>query len=137
MRLPWVSRAHYELLEHNYGELREFYGDIKKALDESFTAEARLIGTLSRAEVRFDRLLDKFCAMKLAGGVVVDTPTQIERKEQDEVTRRINILSVGRPGLRAQMLKQVDSDRTLLGLDDVAIMQRIEAGVTSDDGVIA
>lgn len=86
---------------------------------------------------RYDRLLEKFCAMKLAGGVIVEATAPIERKEQDEVTRRINILSVGRPGLRAQMLRQVESDRTLHGMNDIEIVQRIEAGVTADEGVIA
>lgn len=130
MRLPWVSRAHYELLEHNYGELRE-------ALHRTENGAQHWMNRGDAIEARFDSLLEKFCAMKLAGGVIADTPAPIERKEQDEVTRRINILSVGRPGLRAQMLRQVESDRTLHGLDDIAILQRIEAGVTADEGVSA
>lgn len=130
MRLPWVSRAHYELLEHNYGELRT---DNHRKIE----TQDRTLAALERSDKRYDTLLEKFCAMKLAGGVIADTPAPIERKEQDEVTRRINILSVGRPGLRAQMLRQVESDRTLQGLDDVAILQRIEAGVTADEGIPA
>lgn len=123
MRLPWVSRAHYELLEHNFREQSNEW-----RVQRAFHAEDRK---------RYDSLLEKFCAMKLAGGVIVDTPAPIERKEQDEVTRRLNILSVGRPGLRAQMLRQVESDRTLHGMSDIAILQRIEAGVTADEGIPA
>lgn len=133
MRLPFVSRAHYELLQHNYGEMRGLYDHLVKTFEDCI----KLSEIKYHERERYEALLDKYHALKLQGATITEPHAPIERKEQDEVTRRINILSVGRPGLRAQMLKQVANDRLFGGLDDVAIMQRIEAGVTSDDGVIA
>lgn len=134
MRFPFVSRAHYELLEHNYGEMRTELG---KQRDGYAAHVDSTVAALKSEMARYDALLSKYHALKLQGAVIVGPPVPIERKEQDEVMRRVNILSVGKPGLRAQMLRQVESDRKLHGMNDVEIMQRIEAGVTRDEGVIA
>lgn len=89
------------------------------------------------AAITYGALLEKYHALKIQGAVAVEPQTPIERKEIDPVTQRINVLSAGKPGLRAAMLKQVQSDRLLNGLDDMEILKRIEAGVTTDDGVMA
>lgn len=123
MRLPFVSRAHYELLVHNFGELRE----------RAHNAEAREIAW--RATV--DSLLEKYHALKLQGAVASDPITPIVKKDQDPIIQQINTLSAGRPGLRAQMMRQLNSDRTVELLDDATIMRRIEAGVASEEGVMA
>lgn len=128
VRLPWVSRELYEQARRRYDEQGALYAH---DMDYAY-------GTVLKAErERYDSLLTKYHALKLQGAVVVEPIVPVERKEIDPVTQRINVLSAGKPGLRAAMMKQVQSDRLLNGLDDMAILQRIEAGVTTDEGVMA
>lgn len=121
MRLLWVSRERFEQVCEFHRIQVQYTGDHARRVIEE--------------RARYDALLEKYHALKLQGAVAVEPQTPIARKEVDEVTQRINVLSAGKPGLRAQMLKQVQSDRLLNGLNDIEILQRIEAGVTTDDGV--
>lgn len=71
MRLPFVSAERYRLLEHNMGVVREM---AHRAEEQSRTFKA-LYDAMS---IRYDRLLEKYDALKLRGAESV--PRGLEPK---------------------------------------------------------
>lgn len=123
VKWPFVSRARFDLLQHNFTEIRR---DLHNAAV-----------ALSARDDRYDSLLEKYHAMKLQAAVAPDPIVPRTVKEADPIIQQINVLSAGRPGLRAQMMRQLNTDRTVEMLDDAEIMQRIEMGVVIDEGLPA
>jgi hypothetical protein len=127
VRWPWVSRRSFELLQHNYDQLRH-----------AIHSEEQWAATLERSRSDYNALLDKYHALKLQGASAPDPIlAPATRKELDPIVQQINVLSAGKPGLRATMMAQLNSDRIISGLSDAEIMKRIESGVTADDGIPA
>lgn len=88
---------------------------------------------------RYDALLEKYHALKLAGASIPEPPVQRERKSMDELDRRLIQASAGksRP-VQAAMHKQLAEDRKAIELGLLTegdVMRRIEQGFTPDDGI--
>lgn len=123
VRWPFVSRARFELLEHNYGALRSETHWLREEMSLNYE--------------RYSALLEKYHALKLQGAVAVEPVVIPAKKEADPAIQAINVLSAGKPGLRAQMMKQLNADRANTLIDEADIMQRIEMGVVIDEGLPA
>lgn len=88
-----------------------------------------LRGAVERGSERYDALLDKYHALKVSGATIPEPVRPVERKEPDALVQTINVLSAGKPGLRAMMMKQLAQDRANPLLDDADILQRIQSGM--------
>lgn len=120
MRLPWVARAHFDLLRHNYDEARHLH--------------ASMCVLYEGATSRFDNLLEKYHALKLQGATITEPQVQREKKEIDELTQAVLNKCAGKsPQIRAMMLKQLNDDRNNPLLEEIDILRRIENGFTADD----
>lgn len=120
MRLPWVSRTRYEAAEQRCADLTTRFGAM-----------------LDREQARYDTLLERYHTLRLRGAVTFEpAPPPAPAKEPDSAVQAINALSAGRPGLRAQMIRQLHSDRSNPLLNETDILRRIEDGVPAyEDGV--
>lgn len=137
MKFPFVRRARFDLLKHNYDQLRAELHKEQTLHIEARSQRDNAVATYGAERLRFDALMEKFCAIKIAGGEIPESVVPRERKEPDAAVMQINMLSSGRPGLRAQMMKQLNMDRASNLFDEVEIQQRIEMGVVADEGVPA
>lgn len=64
MRWPFVSRARYELLEHNYAEARKL---AKDGVSVAEAHSASLGVMLDRAAIAYNELLDKYHFLRIEG----------------------------------------------------------------------
>lgn len=133
MRLPIVSRSRFDLLQHNFDEQRKQLHREEVLHSEARSQYNAAVATYGAERARYDSLLEKFCAIKMAGGELPEPVIPREKKEPDAAVQVINALSAGKPGLRAQMMKQLTLDRASTLIDEVDILQRIEMGVVNDD----
>lgn len=124
MKLPWVSRATLDLCRHNTQEL---VGQLRLALS---VAEARAVA----AEANYEKLLDRYHLLKVAGAVEVPKPVQFQAPIPN-VTDELKSLIHERCGrnyqLRGMMLRQLDADRAN-GIADDDIRGMITNGISSD-----
>ncbi len=72
MRWPWVSRAHYALLEHNYREI------------------LRMVHDRQQTDTRYDALLDKYHALRLQGANAAPIFQPVIAKEPSAIDFAIN-----------------------------------------------
>lgn len=118
MKLPWVSR---EALDYAKQEAREW---------------SRLCSDMNAREVetsrRYDALLEKYHALKVAGAAAPPAPAQ--PREVDAVTQAIIAMSRGRPLLYQHYATYVTKARAL-GVDDETIAKAIIEGEPDDQGV--
>lgn len=127
MNWPWVSRVALE-----------------RAINASYDANARAIEADARAAAaaellaserrRYDSLLDKFTALRVAGAV--PEPKAVEAAPigplaADPLRALIHERAGSDYRLRAMMLRQLEADRRD-GVDEDAITARIEMGVQAD-----
>lgn len=89
MKLPWVSRARYELLEHNYEQARVEVRRLQTA--EAAAYRTGVDGQVSAYQrgveaerARHDALLDKYHALKLLGATATEpAPALVPIDEAD------------------------------------------------------
>lgn len=128
IRLPWVSRARLELLEHNS---RELIGQLRTALA---VAEART----AAAEAREQTWSDRYHLLKVAGPVEVQKPVDKpvdpaprQAVEADPLKALIHAKAGDDSRKRGMMLRQLAVDRAT-GMNEDDIRSAIENGVSSD-----
>lgn len=102
MRLPWVSRAQYDLLQHNYERLYQ----------------------LRHEDARFDALLDKYHSLRLQGANPVEAPKPQQPKEPDAVQYAISNRAGSNVGLRFHLSKWAAEQR-FQKVEDGEIIDRI------------
>jgi hypothetical protein len=121
MKWPFVSRREYERVQRLYGDENVSFC---QASTRAFSAECEA----KRERDRYDALLDKYHALKLNGATIPEPVVTAQKKEPDPLVQTINVLSAGKPGLRAQMMAQLAADRRNPLMDDADILQRIQQG---------
>lgn len=118
MRLPWVSREAYDAVSSANDDMRVM---------------------LSTERNRFDRLIDKFTALRVQGATIPETVLPRTARTIDPLTQAVLQASVGKSaGVRQSMLKQLAEDKKSIEagfMDEVDVMRRIESGFTPDDGI--
>lgn len=83
---------------------------------------------LAQERARYDALLEKYHALKLAGAAEPVVGAPVPKAEPDPVLAAIRLAARGDAGLSHAMLQQVTRDRRA-GLPDEFIINQIEAGV--------
>lgn len=135
MSLPFVSRARYELLEHNS---RQIVGQLRAdlAASEANVGEWQRLHEQERR--RYDELLQTVLAMKAKGAEVVPVatgvvtpPETLQPAEPDELRALIGDLCGSDTRKRGMMLRQLAADRAA-GVKDEDIEQSIRTGISSD-----
>lgn len=131
IRWPWVSRARYDLLQHNAAESRTL------ANNAQHTAKT-LSTMLDNAAAQYNILLDKYHSLRVIGAVeipnVIPTARQLERlqvadnAEPDELRALIHERAGSDYRKRGMMLRQLTADRAA-GVSDDKIRQQIERGI--------
>lgn len=148
MRWP-VSRARYDLLEHNS---RELIAQIKADLAVAEGAQqdwaeiaknarkdaADWQGLFDNERQRYDTLLQTTLALKVQGatvvpvaGGVVEPPAPVPTPKPDELKELIYNKAGTNYPMRAMMLRQLSADRAA-GLTDDEIRSQIATGISSD-----
>lgn len=126
MKWPWVSRERLVAAESDIAEWRRF--------------TARLANDIEQERKRYDALLEKFTALRVAGAIREPRPgMELGMNEEllkmpvakaDELRDLIHERCGGDLRRRSLMLAQLKRDR-LDGIDDDKIRERIETGVES------
>ena len=120
IRLPWVSRAEYDRLFDTHVERTAYF-----------------CGVIANDRARYDTLLEKFTALRLAGAaepapiIVPPAPRPVDALEV-----LIGQESGGDFRKRAFMIKQLRKDRAS-GMSDDEIARRIINGQSVEDGIPA
>lgn len=124
MKWPWVSRARYDLLQHNAEQIT-----------------ATLKAALAVSDGRYDQLLekygdltDKYHDLRVAGANPALPTVAIPRKEPDVVTQAIIAKSRGSAVLRKQFA-DLAAQRRAEDVSEPEIAKEILAGVADDLGV--
>lgn len=113
MKWPWVARAVYE--------------DAVQAVAVMRTREVMLTN-------RYDALLDRYHALKLAGATPEPTPAEVvpvPPRVEDEARTLISEVCGNNYAKRSMMLKQLAMDRAD-GKDEDAILSAIRNGIPTD-----
>ena len=126
MPIPWVSRAHYELLQHNYEKLR-----VESQHSRAWEDLARDFSN------RFDALLEKYHALRTQGANPAEPkPEPRAAPEPDPVTQAILARAGKSQALRKHYYDFVSEQRRD-GVSDDEIAHAILTGVDDDAGVPA
>lgn len=125
MRLP-VSRARYDLLEHN---MRALVAQLRADLA---AADARA----TAAEARVENLTERLLSLRMAGATpeppTSPAPTPAAPVQSDELKDAIREKCGNNLAQRALMLRQLAADRAD-GIKDEEILRRIQTGNSSDN----
>lgn len=92
----------------------------------------RQTGELAAERERYDALLEKYHALKLAGASTPEPTVAHDRPTPDPLMQAITLRAAGNPQLRATMLRQLAEDRRNPLLSDMDIERRIQDGIAVD-----
>lgn len=122
MRSPWVSRARFDDLQHVRASDAEYIAQLHAGRKELWA--------------RYDDLMAKYHALKLAGAVEPIPLTMAVAKEPDVVTKAI-IETAGSNRLLRKQYSEFVTEQRAAGTDEDEIAKAIRLGITDDGGVPA
>lgn len=112
MRLPWVSRAAFDLSQHNNAQLHLLVKE--------------------HADARYDNLLSKYHALRLQGANVPEPKPAVIAKEPSMLDMAITEKAGGNHRLRLHLTRWAAEQRQAR-VDDGEIMERVTTWSTDTD----